>query len=655
MTDSTRARLPLWAFLAALFAIAGLHVALASRAIHRTSPTFDEPLHALGGWIHLHHDDYRFNPEDPPLWANFAALAWDPSRLDLNTQAHDFIETRDRVDAQWDVLWNQLLSQHDRDPHGFIASMRARMLAFPAALIVSFGLLVSTLLIRSPHRHTFGAIAAMLIAVDPNFIAHAPLVKNDIAMTLGFVLLAITLLLIVRRITFTRIILLGLACGFAASVKFTGVLVAPIVVIVLLTRAIIRVDWNRANPHNSLNSRRLSTRSARLIAASFAIITSGLISLACVWSVYGFRFSAIPGQAGPALGWQKLDERYIIARNTARLARGIIAPPGTPRDDGFVNLVYQLRDAKVLPEGYLFGLYYVHGAALARSSYLLGEISVTGWWYYFPVAMLVKTPSATLVGIGGVIGWWIVRGRRTSVAANSQANQHPATPDVAGASHHATHLGVGFEVFAISLPAALYFVTAIGSNLNLGLRHILPVYPTLLAVAALACVEMIRRRLASSRVVLGSCLAVVLLAGTEMAINAPHHLAFFNTFAGGRERGEELLVDSNLDWGQDLPLLAQWQRENPETELFLSYFGTADPASYGIRYRNAPPGFMFGSELETVREIPGRRVVLAISVTHLAGVYNPDRRDWLALLRQSRRLDTLGGSIALFEIPPRPR
>jgi hypothetical protein len=641
--------------LAALIAIAGLHVTLASHAIDRTSPTFDEPLHALGGWIHLHHADYRFNPEDPPLWANFAALVWDKSRIDLNTQAPDFVETRDRVDAQWDVLWNQLLSQHDRQPHAFIAAMRWRMLAFAAALIISAGLLVSLLLARSSHRRTFGVVAAMMLALDPNFIAHAPLVKNDIAMTLGFVLLAIALLLIARKITLARVALLGLACGFAASVKFTGVLVAPIVIIVLLARAVTVSDWASSLLPLRRRSTALNKRFARILAASFAILASGLLTLACVWAVYGFRFSAIPGEAGPALGWQKLDERYIIARNTARLARGIIAPPGTPRDDGFVNLVYHLRDAKVLPEGYLFGLYYVHGAALARSSYLLGEISVTGWWYYFPVAMLVKTPSAALVGVGAVIGWWIVRGRRRPAPTTRQVHQTEPATDIEGASRNTSPIGVGFEVFAIALPATLYFITAIGSNLNLGLRHILPVYPTLLAVAALAAADMIRKRLASSRVVLGSCLGVVLIVGAEMSLNAPHHLAFFNTFAGGRERGEELLVDSNLDWGQDLPLLARWQKQNPNVELFLSYFGTADPASYGIRYRNAPPGFMFGRDLETVREIPGRRVVLAISVTHLAGVYNPDRRDWLAMLRQSRRLDTLGGSIALFEIPPRPR
>ena len=81
------------------------------------------------------------------------------------------------------------------------------------------------------------------------------------------------------------------------------------------------------------------------------------------------------------------------------------------------------------------------------------------------------------------------------------------------------------------------------------------------------------------------------LAATAVVISAlgslwvyPHSLSYFNLLSGGPTRGYRHLVDSNIDWGQDLPALAAWQRAHPGAPpMRLHYFGSAAPAAYGVQ------------------------------------------------------------------------
>ena len=144
------------------------------------------------------------------------------------------------------------------------------------------------------------------------------------------------------------------------------------------------------------------------------------------------------------------------------------------------------------------------------------------------------------------------------------------------------------------------------------------------------------------------CTTIALLA-IESGVAFPNYLSFFNAAAGGSRNGINLLSDSNLDWGQDLPALAAWRRQHPEGELYLSYFGTADPAHYGITYRNLPGGYLLGPPAEWP---PGPGYV-AVSATNLQGVNSTPANDFGPLLQPLRKIDpvaVLGGSIYVYRI-----
>ena len=105
----------------------------------------------------------------------------------------------------------------------------------------------------------------------------------------------------------------------------------------------------------------------------------------------------------------------------------------------------------------------------------------------------------------------------------------------------------------------------------------------------------------------------------SFALATPRYLSYFNVAAGGARGGTAHLVDSNIDWGQDLRRLKRWMEAHGVPEVDLAYFGTADPQAYGINFRKVALFIDFYPDRPVVRPEPGR--YLAASVTLLAGVY----------------------------------
>jgi hypothetical protein len=197
-------------------------------------------------------------------------------------------------------------------------------------------------------------------------------------------------------------------------------------------------------------------------------------------------------------------------------------------------------------------------------AFMLGQISPTGFLLYYPFVFLAKTPLPTLLGMAIGLLALIRRRDRAAIAA--------------------------------CVPPAWFMLAAMLNNLSLGYRLILPVLPFGLTLAGagghavLAWSADFRQRniLARSGTIVAALAAVWLVADT-LAI-APEHIAYFNQFAGNRDRDHDLLVDSNLDWGQGLIALREWLRANNIDTINLSYFGTAHAEAYGIR-ADLLPGF----------------------------------------------------------------
>jgi Dolichyl-phosphate-mannose-protein mannosyltransferase len=167
--------------------------------------------------------------------------------------------------------------------------------------------------------------------------------------------------------------------------------------------------------------------------------------------------------------------------------------------------------------------------ALGHDSYLFGSVHRFGWWYYFPVVFFFKTPLPFL--LLAAIGSAVIIARRRE------------------------------QLDLVLMPLAL-MLSVLPSTINIGVRHILPVYPPLCVVAAIGVIEAWRNR--PTRIVVAvSC--AWLFAGVALAY--PDYMAWFNEAAG--RHPEQIAVDSNLDWGQDMIRLRRLVRQRHLDQIFV--------------------------------------------------------------------------------------
>jgi hypothetical protein len=133
---------------------------------------------------------------------------------------------------------------------------------------------------------------------------------------------------------------------------------------------------------------------------------------------------------------------------------------------------------------------------------------------------------------------------------------------------------------------------------------------------------------------------------------SPHHLAYFNELAGGPAQGHRFLSDSNLDWGQDLRGLKAYMDREELPVVYLSYFGTAPPASYGIRYQFLPSFVENLQQPDLEERLPakGGPEMLAISVVNLQGIYLSEDQEAYRWLKDRRPATTIGYSIYIYDL-----
>ena len=197
---------------------------------------------------------------------------------------------------------------------------------------------------------------------------------------------------------------------------------------------------------------------------------------------------------------------------------------------------------------------------------------------------------------------------------------------------------------------AVYWATSLASHLNIGHRHILPTYPVLFIAAGWLGRWLDWRRPLAASLVLGlTCWHL----GESLRVR-PHYLAYFNELVGGPANGWRHLVDSSLDWGQDLPSLKTWLGEHARGEkVYLAYFGTGDPAYEGIK----------ATALPTLPDVgPPRRWsalgagIYAVSATMLQQDYGPVRGDWtLPLEKEYQTLRALEPAFLAYQNDPARR
>lgn len=557
-------RLPFWP----LPAFIAVFITASVYAFTGTSATWDEPIHLLDGYASLVRHDYRIDPEHPPLARMLGALPLVGERVAMDLAP---------VDAATPFTWaterlftfapSVLYQQNDADTLLY----RARF------VIVLLGVLLGAIVFfwtREWLGDRAAALSALFVALEPNLLAHFSLLTTDGAMTcFGFA----TLYMLWRWTRSTSVpALLSCAGAFALSAvsKFTAALLVP----TILTIVVVEV-WRG----------RLSRRDAMT-----GMLTIAAVTWLSIWAVYGFRYAP---SAHPDWLYSFHSNPYVIER-TPTLAAAI----------GYLD------DLRLLPNAFSEGFLFGQSRAQLRWAFLAGDYSETGWWYFFPVALLIKSPISLLLLVAG--GLFVVTRRR---------------PDRAD-----------FLLYIV-WPPALLFGVAMMTTINIGVRHLLPVVPFLIVIAAAAADHVAGAWGERGRYLLAGLVAFWALEDVRAY---PHPLAFFNAFVGGPSRGAQYLVDSNLDWGQDLKGLKAWMDDNHVGHVNLAYFGNADPDYYHLSCTLLNgSGPSSAAARIAAPTLPG---YVAVSETVLTGVYLGEHRNYYWPLRASPAVASIGHSIKVY-------
>jgi hypothetical protein len=533
------------------------------------SPTMDEQNHIARGVAYLDTGDPRLSIEHPPLVNVLSGLP-----------LHLLLDLHLPLDTVW---WEAGEWYHFADLFLWEVNPNAEQIIFLARLpIIGLGMVLIALVFRwatirfGPWG---GLLGAAFCALDPNILAHARLSTTDIGGTCFAFLATYALWRTLRHCwsspPWLHILNSGLTFGLALSAKLSTLLFAPILTLTALADALV---GDRDTPARSGQSR-LGRAINNLALSAF----TSVVGLLVVWAAYGFQVGHLEENGPP-----------------------VPAPP------------------------YLKGIRAILDfSASGRPAYLLGQYGRQGWWHYFLVAFLVKTPLATLVGL---------------LLATVALLRNPKRDDL-----------------WLILPPAAYFLTSITSGLNIGYRHLLPMLPFLavhiarLARPASRSANQLADQPANHTASqltnkLFPILLVVWLILTTVRIY-PHFLPFFNAAGGGPENGWRILADSNIDWGQDLKGLKAWMDREGIDRVSLSWFGTARPEAYGIDHDllpGVPYGFPMWEDPPFDREHPEPGVYV-ISVTNLLGVVFPDH-DIYAWFRERKPDAKIGYSLFVYNV-----
>lgn len=271
-------------------------------------------------------------------------------------------------------------------------------------------------------------------------------------------------------------------------------------------------------------------RSRQAMRLGRAIVVISVIAVAMLWASYGFRLHPRSG----------FDASARVEQYASRLHHPVQA-----------QMIQAFAKWHLLPEAYLFGLADVGFTADFSHTYLLGKIYPHGVWYYFPIAFAIKaSPALILLLLLVPLALW------------------------RGWAEHRR------EILFLTIPAAIYFAVAMASRMNIGIRHILPMFPFLFVLAGWAAATLIQRRRRWAYIVVA-----VLVFDTVSSVRAfPAYIPYANDLWGGPANTYKYLSDSNADWGQQLKSIKKYVDDRGIKDCYFAYFAgvVTDPAYYGI-------------------------------------------------------------------------
>jgi hypothetical protein len=538
------------------------------------SRTNDESLHLASGYSYLVTGDYRMDPSHPAFARMLAALPLLFMHLDSYLGSKAWDESDDGKYAELFLYHNRVTAD--------------TLLLCSRSVITGLTVFLGIWMAWWTRRHFGSAVALLSLAFftfDPNIIAHGHYVTTDLPVTL-FIFLTCTLwaeyLWAPHK---SKLLLTAVALGLALTSKYSAVFLIPVLPLTYCLAWFTRRD-----------RRTLSFRGLIVACSVMCLVSTAVMAVVYAPEVIGHIRYAVTG----------IPPGNILAQPLAAVLS---------KDSTFSRLLVKAASEIGIPTyRYLIGLSFQTGHnATGHPSYLLGEVSTAGRWTYFPIAFLVKTPTATLLAC-------LLAGVAPMLARRP--------------------LPKAALILWISVAPALYLAVSMLANINIGIRHVLPLYPFLYVILAITFHHYVRPMLREWFLL--TMVALFALLAAESLATYPDYLSFFNWASGGSDNGSRYLLDSNIDWGQSTKEVAEFLDRKHLYPVCPALFG-ADQTD--LDYYGVGPHIAGWPLVTSARNT---NCVAAVSVNFLNGLYVPPKQ--FALLRQREPDAVIGHAVYIYDL-----
>ncbi|RJP19187.1 MAG: phospholipid carrier-dependent glycosyltransferase [Candidatus Abyssobacteria bacterium SURF_5] len=563
--------------------LVAVHIALALMSMRGLSLTWDEPSYIGAGYQLFKTGNPQIIPLQlhPPLsyYVNSALLL--PLQLDADRFGGDQYIHREYAGLP-------LIFETDYPPALLMFLSRVPFVLLSALLAILLWQWS-----RKLYGDSAGLLTLFLYTLSPLVLANCRLATPDIVLALTSTAAFFSFHQYLLQPSKTRGGVTGILLGLALLSKFTALLLIPAFIFVAVVYRVRHDESERKN---------------KPIDALSGVALICCIAFIVVWAGYGFQF-AVPFVPE----WLEPEADRLMEEKPFWRMVGLL----------------QARDIAIPAYSYLLGIYTQLAAAKGwENNFLFGHVSRSGWWYFYWVAFFLKNTIPFLVFL----------------AAGLLTRQRPSPRPAAERL-----------LLYLIVPMVIFF--SLPTKINIGVRYLLPLLPLLTIIAGKAILAFgfgpsnesqndsstetaPQTTSAVHRFGGGRGAAFAALCVWQIAAIAwihPNYLAYFNEFAGGPSHGYKFLVDSNLDWGQDLGRLADYLKENNVADARIRYFG--------------PPGVLkyYGLEWVDPNECGPAPGTWAVSATYLQGLYLNDN-DCYRWLRKMQPEHIIGYSIFIYNV-----
>jgi len=491
------------------------------------SLTMDEKAHIPSGYSYLAFQDYRLNPEHPPLAKDLSAVPL--LFLDLNFPTEHSSWTDD-LNGQWES-GNQFIFKSGNNADQLIFWSRLPMIL----LLLGLGWFIF-FWVRKLGGNKPALLALTLFSFSPTFLAHGRLVTTDVAAVFGFLIATYFWLKFLEKPCAKNVFIAGIMLGIALCLKFSLILLLPFFALITLIYAY-------------LNAEGASSKIKLILKYIGLSIVAGIVAIVLIiWPIYQFHVLNYPVER------QISDTEMILGSGSGELITN--------------SLVWMAGNSVVRPIAqYALGIVMItQRVAGGNTVYFLGEVSRNAWKHYFPIMYILKIPLSFHILTLLVLLLWLFSLRKPKPAKKILEQLKSWTLKY-------------FTEFSLLIFFIIYWVTSITGNLNIGIRHILPIFPIMYIWVCLGFFRLMKNTKKQRTRMIFGCFTAGLMVWYILSslVAFPHYISYYNELVCGSKNGYEYATDSNYDWGQDLKRLTEFVEKNNIQEITVAYFGGDDP------------------------------------------------------------------------------